>query len=335
MARKNLINVASGESDEQVRGEPNRSDRPIAGLVPANRAAAPVGGITKALGAITEKMEHAQDIERQLVEGETVVELDPELIDDSFVRDRLKASPKDNEEFDALIKAHGQQTPILVRPHPENKSRYQVAFGHRRRSAALRLNRKVKAVVKELTDEELVVVQGQENSARTDLSYIERALFAFRLEEQGFNRHVICSALSVDRAAVSKMIKLIKSLPYELIVAIGTTPQTGRRKWMELAELLGNAELGALLELLSADNNQERSSDERFDLVFQTIRKVQKPAKQNAKAVLMDQLPVSFKSTGSGTAFTVDGKKAPGFDEFIKARLADLYSEYMRGREET
>ena len=38
-----------------------------------------------------------------------------------------------------------------------------------------------------LTDEQLVVAQGQENSARTDLSFIEKALFAARLEEYGYD----------------------------------------------------------------------------------------------------------------------------------------------------
>ncbi|MFP3581837.1 ParB/RepB/Spo0J family partition protein, partial [Arthrobacter sp. SIMBA_036] len=84
---------------------------------------------------------------------------------------------------------------VLLRPHPEAKSRYQVAYGHRRLAATRKLGIKVRAVIRELTDEQLVVSQGQENSARTNLSFIERALFAARLEERGFGRDVIMASL--------------------------------------------------------------------------------------------------------------------------------------------
>ncbi|MGO8658348.1 ParB/RepB/Spo0J family partition protein, partial [Rhizobium ruizarguesonis] len=82
----------------------------------------------------------------------------------------------------------------LVRPHPETKGRYQVAYGHRRLAAAREIGIRVRAVVRDLTDGQLVVSQGQENSARTNLSYIERALFASRLEERSFGRDVIMAA---------------------------------------------------------------------------------------------------------------------------------------------
>ena len=45
--------------------------------------------------------------------------------------------------------------------------------------------RPVKAVVKKLGDEELVIAQGQENNERQDLSYIEKARFAHRLGKRG------------------------------------------------------------------------------------------------------------------------------------------------------
>uniref|UniRef100_UPI001D0E2864 ParB/RepB/Spo0J family partition protein n=1 Tax=Klebsiella pneumoniae TaxID=573 RepID=UPI001D0E2864 len=76
--------------------------------------------------------------------------------------------------------------PILVRPHPTIDGRYQVAYGHRRLVAVRQLGFKVKAVIRELSDDQLVVSQGQENNARTNLSYIERALFASRLEDRSF-----------------------------------------------------------------------------------------------------------------------------------------------------
>lgn len=212
MARKNLIEI-SAPNPERMDAVAPRDNRPIAGFVPQERSAAPVGGITKTLGNITEKMERASELERQLAAGQTIVELDPGLIDASFVSDRLAIDAAELAQLVEQIREHGQQVPILVRPHPETRGRYQVAYGHRRLAAAREIGIRVRAVVRDLTDGQLVVSQGQENSARTNLSYIERALFASRLEERSFGRDVIMAALGVDKAALSRMLIVIRQVP--------------------------------------------------------------------------------------------------------------------------
>ena len=65
-----------------------------------------------------------------------MVELEPSLIDASFVRDRLEEDPKEFAELLEAIRDRGQDTPILVRPHPQIQGRYMVVFGHRRLEAA-------------------------------------------------------------------------------------------------------------------------------------------------------------------------------------------------------
>lgn len=222
MARKNLIEI-SAPNPERMDAVAPRDNRPIAGFVPQERSAAPVGGITKTLGNITEKMERASELERQLAAGQTIVELDPRLIDASFVSDRLAIDAAELAQLVEQIRGHGQQVPILVRPHPETRGRYQVAYGHRRLAAAREIGIRVRAVVRDLTDGQLVVSQGQENSARTNLSYIERALFASRLEERSFGRDVIMAALGVDKAALSRMLIVIRQVPL-----LSSTPSAPR-----------------------------------------------------------------------------------------------------------
>ena len=63
-------------------------------------------------------------------------------------------------------------------------------------------------VVRQMSDAELVVAQGQENSARRDLSFIERALYAAKLEEAGFDRETIMAALNVDKTGLSRLISV-------------------------------------------------------------------------------------------------------------------------------
>ena len=127
-----------------------------------------------------------------------------------FVRDRLDTDDSGFDELVEAIRERGQDTPVLVRPHPKVAGRYMVVFGHRRVRAARALGRKVRAVVKDSKDREHVVAQGQENSARQNLSFIERARFARKLDQSSFRRGRLHGpgALTVDRATLSKMLSV-------------------------------------------------------------------------------------------------------------------------------
>ena len=92
-------------------------------------------GAVKAMGDTLRKLSADAEIGRvlkdQLGEAGRVLELEPRSIERSFISDRL--SDSDDSDFDALlqsIKANGQLVPILVRPHPEQESKFQVAYGH-------------------------------------------------------------------------------------------------------------------------------------------------------------------------------------------------------------
>ncbi|MDR6820323.1 ParB family chromosome partitioning protein [Neorhizobium sp. 2083] len=230
------------------------------------------------------------------------------------------------------IREHGQQVPILVRPHPQTKGRYQVAYGHRRLAAVKRLGISVRAVVRELTDDQLVVSQGQENSARTNLSYIERALFAQRLEQRGFTRDIIMASLGVDKAALSKMLIVTRQVPITLITAIGAAPEIGRRRWLELGERLESVEPGLILAELSADNSRELSSDERFHRALALASKRPVAPKAPTPKGQISGVPVQFKKNASSATFVFDNKAAPGFDQFVQERLESLFAEFKQNK---
>ncbi|MBY5407744.1 plasmid partitioning protein RepB [Rhizobium leguminosarum] len=331
MARKNLIEI-SAPNPARADAVAPRDNRPIAGFVPQERSAAPVGGITKTLGNITEKMERASELERQLATGQTIVELDPGLIDASFVSDRLAIDAAELAQLVEQIREHGQQVPILVRPHPETRGRYQVAYGHRRLAAAREIGIRVRAVVSDLTDGQLVVSQGQENSARTNLSYIERALFASRLEERNFGRDVIMAALGVDKAALSRMLIVIRQVPLGLVNVIGAAPDIGRRRWLELGGRLEKADVEKIIAELSADDARKISSDERFQRALVLATKKTAAPKPAMAKTQVSGVPVMIKTTASGATFVFDGKTAPGFDQFVQERLKGLFQEFNKDR---
>jgi ParB family transcriptional regulator, chromosome partitioning protein len=285
MARKHLLDHLLSPSDAPVSTKPPQRKLLSRGV-----------GVIGAVSESIETMEaDLRDAKEKIETGDLVVEIATDLIDPSFITDRL-GDDEEMEEFVASIREHGQRTPILVRPHPENTGRYQIAFGHRRFRALRSLGRPVKALVKPLTDEELVVAQGQENQSRLDLSFIERAIFAARLEARQFRRDIICSALNIDKTEASRMIFVVTSLPGELIDSIGSAPNTGRRKWMELAkalEPLDWSDAGARLVRLCREAGH--GSDEKFDAVL--------------RAAVADRLhPEATKGSQAQHTFKVDKK---------------------------
>lgn len=330
MARKNLIGISDSPAPPIDGGRP-AVERPIAGLQPPQRPNGLVGGITRSLSNITQKVERAEELERRLAEGHAIVELDPSLIDASFVADRLDVAPETQAALVAQIRDHGQQVPILVRPHPTAEGRYQVAYGHRRLAALREIGGKVKAVIRDLSDEQLVISQGQENNARTDLSFIERSLFATRLEDRGFSRDTIMSALGVDKAALSKMITVVRRLPVEVIEAIGAAPSFGRRRWMELADLLereGNR-TKALAHMRQAAISTLKS-DQRFEKLFAFLS-VAKEQTTTETWIAPDRTrAVRVRETASETTLAFSKKAAPGFGDFVRQRLHSLYLEFQQ-----
>jgi ParB family chromosome partitioning protein len=274
VARKNLLLGLDG--DELTPVNPSRaSDSPSgqpSGARPTLGGRGAVGAMSRSLERISADIDAAKALEQRLLAGADVVELDASTIDSSFVSDRLDESAENYAVLAASIREHGQQVPILVRPHPENSGRYQVAYGHRRLRVLRELGLKVRAVVRSLTDEQLVIAQGQENSARRDLSFIERASFAVLLEDRGFGRETIMAALTVDKTELSRLISCRRSLPDEWVLAIGAAPKAGRRRWMEMAECLQGIDASKIWFAIQADSVfQKLDSDARFVRVFAAI----------------------------------------------------------------
>ena len=106
--------------------------------------------------------------------------------------------------------------------------------------AAERLGVNVKAIVKRLTDAELVVAQGKENLERRNLIIHRASIFCEQLENWGFDRAVVIAALSSDKADVSRYVSLARTIPEEIAMVIGPAPKAGRARWIDLAKRLAS-----------------------------------------------------------------------------------------------
>ena len=294
-----------------------------------------------AAGAVRSIKETFSDIEREnealrarIAEGEHVVEIDAGLIDPSPFADRF--NQEDDLSFEALkqsIAERGQEIPILLRAHTVAPGRYQTAFGHRRVRAARALGRPVKAIVRALTDDELIIAQGVENSAREDLSFIERAVFALRLETAGRNRTVIQQALAIDRAEASKLISVAKAVPNDLILAIGKAPKIGRRRWQELAEALQDkAALKRAQAVAALPAFAKVGGDERFSRALSAAKR-QEARKRLGHPIIeirdaAGRALAEVRASERDLKVTLAEGTGNAFAQFLTLRLPELFEEF-------
>jgi ParB family chromosome partitioning protein len=347
MARKNLLAGISGIKPAAADPEEGAVGKVVRGPSLGFTGRGAFGAVTRTIDNLAARADAAKELEARIAAGDVVVELDPNTVDASFFNDRMREEDDGYPLVLEGIKAQGQSSPILVRPHPNASGRYQVAFGHRRLRAAAELERPVRAVVKQLSDRDLVVAQGQENSARADLSFIERARFARQLEVADYDRETIMSALSVDKTTISRLISVASQIPEAVIDAIGPAPGRGRDRWLELCGLFQAFDKHCMLDdLLRNTAFLARSSDSRFDSVQELLRRPADRPFDEAESLPKPELKPrgrrSYWSSRDGVkvakvtsndrnfVLSIDKRAAPHFGDYLMDEMERLYEAYSK-----
>ena len=175
----------------------------------------------------------------------------------------------------------------MVRPLADKPGRYKIVYGRRRLRALQSIGMSARALVRTLSDEEAILAQGQENSHRLDPSFIEKALFAAQLSDNGYDQPVILDALAIDKPMLSRMTKVARTIPEAVIRVIGSAHGVGRRRWEDLADKAkdSNADLVRIASDLGLD--QIPTSDDRFARVSDAIARLGKPARPAKSAAHM------------------------------------------------
>lgn len=330
--RSILANFGSFSGPETRTTDPptapsTRPDAPV--QAPARVSAGVIGATQRSLAELRAERDRLQS----LVDAGGGSDLDASLIDPSPFPDRLPDdSDADFEALKKLISEEGQKVPIQVRRHPSVADRYQVVYGHRRWRATLDLGIKVKATVVTLSDNELVVAQGIENAARQDLSWIERALFVWRMDQAGIKARDVRAALSIDDPELARLRAVCRALPVDVVQAIGRAGKVGRPRWVALAAAVGEdpSALGRVRKTLSDDKVSTLPSDDRFKLVMGTIKKP--PARSHSE---VDLRTPSGKVVGKATfangdiKLSVSDKHASGFSAFLEGELPSLMERFF------
>lgn len=284
MARKVTFDIP--EDEEKVEASSTTSTR-------AQSRAPALSGMAKSL----------QDAAQSSIQ-----EISTDLIDDSEFTDRL--APDDEHEIRDLaesIDKQGQLIPILVSPEG---GRYRIIYGRRRLAALRLLGKPAKALIKSLDQDQAILAQGQENSFRKDLTWIEKALFARALLGSGKDEGLVCDALNIDQKArkagdkltgLARMKQVTSCIPIHIINEIGASPGVGRDRWYAAAKTYeslrfpaGNQEQDVedskfpagnqkFIDVLKKAKAEGSTSDERFGIFEGLIRKQKPPASSSIK----------------------------------------------------
>ncbi|MGX7709322.1 plasmid partitioning protein RepB [Methylobacterium sp. Gmos1] len=293
--------------------------------------------------SMTRSIEEMAENTRRMSDGEVIVALDPALVDASFVSDRIEEDDEDYARLRDAVAEHGQSTPILVRPHPERPGRFMIVYGHRRVRVARELGREVRAVVKSIEDIAHIVAQGQENAARANLSFIEKALFARKLSGMGQSKATIKAALTVDDTLLSRMLSVAETVPGPVIDALGAARGVGRDRWEELKKLVAHPAKAELArEVVQSSEFLDREPPERFGHLLALVKAGRKAPRRPAEpqavtwAAPDKAVEATCRRSGKGFSLSLSAKEAGAFGEYIAAHLEELYGafreEKARGR---
>lgn len=134
---------------------------------------------------------------------------------------RRHFSEESLQELAQSLKRHGLIQPILVRPHAGH---YQIVAGERRWRAAQRAQlHQIKAIIRDLSDEETLEIALIENIQRQDLNPIEEAEAYRKLcDDFGHSQNELAGIVEKSRSHVANMMRLLDlPLPVRDLVVEG------------------------------------------------------------------------------------------------------------------
>lgn len=308
MARKGILTPGPNTTPMAARPKP---------------AAQPRGAVGALQSSLTKLQESA------------VQEIDATLIDDAGFEDRLGLNPAAQRQLKQSLETYGQQVPVLLRPHPKKPGRFEIVYGRRRLAALKALGYPVKAMVRQLDDHALVMAQGQENTSRQDLSFIEKASFAAQLKAAGYERQTIADALSIDLPMLSRMLKVGEAFELDFLRQIGSAPGIGRDRWMAMVKLFEDrAAKARAVNFMRTPDFLIPDSDARFEAVFDraTLKPSTKtaptpPSKPRTLRNAEGKPLADIRANQRGVTLNIAAKTADGFDVWVNTHAETLLQE--------
>jgi ParB family transcriptional regulator, chromosome partitioning protein len=294
--------------------------------------------LRRVAAGVRELQERSELANRLLNDSERIVDFDTGLILPSPIPDRFNSAYSDEAltQIAESMRERGQIVPGMVRPIGSS-GKFQIVYGRRRLAVAKLLGLKFKAVIRELTDEQAVILQGEENAERADLSFIEKCVFALAQEKAGFRRDVICASLTTTKSHISEMIKIASAIPPDVLESIGPAPTIGRGRWLEFAECIERDDaLLRVREICTRKSALDLKSEERFNLAFKafgggkpTTKSPPTRAHSRAWSSSNGRLTFTAKTAAKGLTFNLANHDAEKFGDWFLENADRLYADFL------
>ena len=151
------------------------------------------------------------------------------------------------DELAASIRKNGIVQPILLRPHPDYKSRFQLVAGERRwRAAQLAKTHEVPAIIRDLNTAECHEIALVENIQRIDLSVIEEAQgYQKLLDTNRYTQEQLSVIIGKSRSHIANILRLlllpepVQTLLLERKITMGQArPLIGHKESERLAKTI-------------------------------------------------------------------------------------------------
>lgn len=185
-----------------------------------------------------------------------------------------------------------------------------------------------------MSDSQLIQEQTIENGVRENLSWIEKALWADQLKSTGIKQREMTSLLGISESEVSRLFKVLSSLPVDLIRVVGRADGIGRPSWMDLAEKLKASpeKLEKALVASKADGFREMDSPDRFNHLLKSIgTKLKVSSSSNPDTIetrIGGKLVCSARTSNSGIQICIS-KSEKSFGEWLHKSIERLYVDYV------
>ena len=115
------------------------------------------------------------------------------------------------QELTESIRRNGILQPLLLRPHPDEPGKYQIIAGERRwRAAQAAQLHEAPAVVRDLSDQDVLEIAIIENVQRADLNPIDEASgYAQLIEKFSYTQVQLAEAMGKSRPYIANMLRLM------------------------------------------------------------------------------------------------------------------------------
>lgn len=220
---------------------------------------------------------------QEMVNGDQVEKIKVREIKPNPFQPRKEFKEEALQELATSIKTHGILQPIIVR---KKGMSYEIVVGERRyRASKLALQKEIPAVVRDLTDQQMMEFALLENLQREDLTPIEEAeAYQSLMENLDLTQEQLAQRLGKSRPYIANHIRLL-SLPQDVkqLITDGVI-STGhgrallglkRKKLISqiaekvIAQGMNVRQLEALVQTLNADVSRETKEEPKKDLFLE------------------------------------------------------------------